>query len=187
MNARWKVSHHRRHRPQWRCQWHLQVCHRTIPCQPSFSTCRKLRSPEPKDIFSQMPSSVLVQTVFSNDRNVEHPPVCHHRSNLIVLRERIRTILWVINVGNNFGVKTLVDRIEQKLRQQAKRSSSPSASARTQSRILRPDHMSKPAIRRAVPEPCPTAAGQSQNAQVEWRPLHQQMLRCSLPHMIHGE
>eukprot|EP00435_Cladocopium_sp_Y103_P012700 s1358_g3.t1 len=84
-----------------------------------------------KDILSEFS---FVQSVFYSAGEPEHPKP-PESNNMRVLRDKIRSHISG-KYASNFGVKTLVNRIEAKIRQQA---SLPRSSASPAKRILRPD------------------------------------------------
>ena len=89
-----------------------------------------------KDILSNKPTNV--QSVFYGE-GFQNKQKVAESSNMGVLRDKIRG--YVKGKHNfNFGVKTLVHRIEQKLRQQA----APSAKATEKSQRAFCDLMTKP-------------------------------------------
>eukprot|EP00435_Cladocopium_sp_Y103_P035218 s2140_g9.t1 len=94
-----------------------------------------------KDILSD--ASCFVQTVFSIGRRNEHPSTINPPSNIRVLREKIRNHIEG-NKESNFGVKSLVHRIEMKLKQQAKSTSLPQTTMVPAQRILRSDRVREP-------------------------------------------
>ena len=129
-----------------------------------FLSLPEVAEPRAKDILSNV--SCFVQTVFSSNGCRPHPSSVQPKPNLSSLRDKIRNHIKG-NKGTNFGVKSLVARIEQKLRQHSKPSSMPSTEACRPKRILRPDQVRDSAIQVSKPMSCSKETDQSMPAPVE--------------------
>ena len=113
-----------------------------------------------KDILSK--SQVNVQSVFYGT-GVEEPTNPPRAVNMKVLRDKIRSHI-AGRYDTNFGVKTLVSRIEQKLRLQA---SQPATPAARNKRILRTPPVSDSRSQVSNADSCPTETTQSMSTAAE--------------------
>eukprot|EP00435_Cladocopium_sp_Y103_P038581 s1016_g10.t1 len=129
-----------------------------------FMNLPEIAETHAKDILSN--ASCFVQSVFLNREEIKHPTTSNPKPNMRVLRDKIRNHI-AGNKGTNFGVRSLVNRIEMKLKQHAPPTSMTDATANQPSRILRFGQMRETGKADPCSSECPKATFASKVAPVE--------------------
>jgi len=119
-----------------------------------FLLLPEMPAPATKDILSS--ESVFVQSVFYAETSREKKTKSQESSNMSKLREKIRNHIKG-TYETNFGVKSLVSRIEQKLRHQALRNT---GKPNRMPRILRPEDVTARERPLCQKPSCPTETAQ---------------------------